>query len=67
MRLITCKEVSMLASQQHERKLTPWERFTLRIHLFVCDGCRRVVRQMAFIRRAVKRLAESAGRDEASR
>jgi hypothetical protein len=64
MPLITCKEVSVLASQQHERKLTPWERFTLGIHLFVCDGCRRVVRQIAIIRQAVKQLAE---RDDAPR
>jgi hypothetical protein len=62
MRLITCKEVSVLASQQHERKLTLWERLTLRMHLCVCNGCRRVVRQIEFIRRAVRQMAE---RDEA--
>lgn len=62
MRLITCKEVSVLASQQHERTLTLWERLALRIHLCVCNGCRRVVRQLEFIRRAVKQMAQ---RDEA--
>ena len=64
MRHITCKEVSVLASQQHERKLTRWERLTLNVHLFVCDGCRRVVKQIEFIRRAVRQLAE---RDDAPR
>jgi hypothetical protein len=64
MRLLTCKEVSVLASQQHERPLTLWERFTLKIHLSVCNGCRRMVKQIEFIRRAVRRLAEH---DEVSR
>jgi len=64
MRLITCKEVSVLASLQHERKLAWWERLKLNVHLCVCEGCRRAVAQIAFIRRAVRQLAE---RDEAPR
>ena len=58
MSFINCKEVSALASQQHERKLTPWKRLQLSLHLFICDNCRRVVRHIEFIRRAVKRMAE---------
>lgn len=58
MRLITCKEVSVLASQQSDRPLSLRERMALKIHLFVCAGCRRFVEQLAFIRRAVKRLPD---------
>ncbi|HTE15822.1 MAG TPA: zf-HC2 domain-containing protein [Burkholderiales bacterium] len=62
MRLLSCKETTALVSQGLDRKLSLWERCALRIHLLVCDACRNFVRQSAFIRRAVRRLA---GHDDA--
>ena len=56
MRLLTCKEASLLVSQRHDRKLTLWERGTLKLHLWVCDACRNFVKQTEFMRRALKRL-----------
>jgi predicted anti-sigma-YlaC factor YlaD len=57
-RLLTCKEASALVSQRHDRKLTLWERCTLKIHLSVCDACRNFVKQTEFMRRALKRLID---------
>lgn len=58
MPIITCKELSVLASQRQERTLTLRERLALRIHLVVCEGCRHAAKQLEFIRRAIKQLAE---------
>jgi predicted anti-sigma-YlaC factor YlaD len=59
MRLLTCKEVSAVVSQGLDRKLSVGERFALKMHLALCQACRNFVKQTAFIRRAVKHLAES--------
>lgn len=56
---LTCKEVSMLVSQQLDRKLSLWERATLRLHLLVCNGCRNFLTQTQFIRRAVRRMVSA--------
>jgi hypothetical protein len=57
---LTCKEASVLVSQRQDRRLTLWERCTLKIHLAVCDACSNFVKQTDFIRRAVKRLVEGS-------
>jgi predicted anti-sigma-YlaC factor YlaD len=55
-----CKEVSRLISAGHDRTLPPHERERLRQHFVICQACRTVDEQMAFLRRAMQRL----GRDE---
>jgi hypothetical protein len=58
MRRLTCKETSLLVSQSLDRKL-PWgERVAVRLHLFVCEACKRFKAQTEFLRRAVRRGAE---------
>ena len=57
--MLTCKEVSRLASQGLDRQVGPIARLRLRLHLAICDGCRRFTRQMAFLRTALARLADS--------
>ena len=54
---LTCKEATELVSQRLDRRLSLWERVKLRLHLLICDACTNFVRQSAFIRRAVRRLA----------
>jgi len=51
----------MLLSQAQERALGPYERFKLRIHLAVCDGCGNFLRQLDFIRTAVRRYRDNDG------
>ena len=56
MKLLTCREASRLVSQGLDRKLGFGERVALRVHLAICDGCSNFKSQVAFLRRAVKRL-----------
>jgi hypothetical protein len=55
--MLSCKEVTRLVSQGLDRRLGFGERLRLRVHLLICDGCSNFTRQMAFLRRAVQRLA----------
>lgn len=57
---LNCKEVSRLLSRENEEPLPPTERARLRLHLVMCDACRNVEEQMAFLRKAMRKL----GRDE---
>ena len=58
MKLLSCRETTRLVSQGLDRELAFGERVTLRVHFVYCLGCRRASRQMAFLRRAVRALAE---------
>lgn len=55
---LTCREATELVSQGLDRELSRWERFKLKLHLLICDACSNFLRQTAFMRRALKRLAE---------
>ncbi|HJS38923.1 MAG TPA: zf-HC2 domain-containing protein [Burkholderiales bacterium] len=58
MGIISCKESTRLVSQGLDRELAFNERVALRVHSAICVGCRRAGRQMEFLRRAVRELAE---------
>lgn len=58
MGIISCRETSRLVSQGLDRELAFGERVALRVHLVICLGCRRTQRQFAFLRKAVRELAE---------
>jgi hypothetical protein len=55
--MLSCKEVTRLVSQGLDRRLGFGERLRLRVHLLICDGCTNFSRQVAFLRRAIHRLA----------
>ena len=57
--MLTCKEVSRLASQGLDRRLGIGERLKLRVHLAICDGCRNFIRQLDFLRKVVARIGDS--------
>jgi len=59
MKLPTCKEASQMASDALESRLPPGKRLGLRLHLWVCQACRRYVRQLRFLKRASGRAAEA--------
>lgn len=63
MMLISCRETTRLVSQGLDRELAFGERVALRMHFAICLGCRRTSRQMAFLRRAVQQLSETAGKE----
>jgi predicted anti-sigma-YlaC factor YlaD len=58
MSTLSCKEASRLMSQGQDRDLTVGEKLALRAHLAICAACRNFDEQLAFLRRAVRRLAE---------
>jgi predicted anti-sigma-YlaC factor YlaD len=56
--MLSCKETTRLVSQGLDRRLAFGERVALRVHLLICDGCRNFSRQVAFLRKALARLAD---------
>lgn len=54
----TCREVQQLSSESLDRNLSLVERARVQAHLLVCLACRNFTAQMAFLRRAMRRLAE---------
>ncbi len=56
--ILTCREATRLVSQGLERRLGLAERLALRLHLLICDGCTNFSKQVAFLRRALSRLAD---------
>ena len=56
--LLSCKETARLLSQGQDREFAFGERVALRVHLAICDGCRNVSKQFAFLRLAVARLSQ---------
>ncbi|HWD21708.1 MAG TPA: zf-HC2 domain-containing protein [Burkholderiales bacterium] len=57
--MLSCKEATHLVSQGLDRRLGLAERVALRLHLAICDGCSNFKKQVAFLRKAMRRLAES--------
>jgi hypothetical protein len=51
---LNCRETSRLLSQAQDRRLSLFERATLRMHLGVCDACTRFSRQLEFLRAAMR-------------
>jgi predicted anti-sigma-YlaC factor YlaD len=56
--ILSCKEAARLVSQGLDRKLGFGERVMLRVHLTICDGCTNFKDQVAFLRKAMSRLAD---------
>jgi hypothetical protein len=62
--MLTCKEVSELASQSLDRQLRLTERIGLRVHLMYCRLCSRYVRQLRFMHKATASIDQHEGSDE---
>ncbi len=58
--MLTCKDASHLISENQERPLGFRERWSLRMHLWMCVNCRRFERQMTLLRAALRMLAKRA-------
>jgi predicted anti-sigma-YlaC factor YlaD len=58
--LLDCKAVSKLISEGQDEKLPTTERARMRLHFVMCERCRNVDEQLAFMRQAMHRL----GREE---
>jgi len=60
--MLSCKEVTLLASKALDTRLSWQERWAVRLHLLYCHGCRQFRKQIEFLRRVARRPeATSAG------
>ena len=64
MKMLTCKDASRLISEGQERPLSGRERWSLRLHLWLCDNCRRFDRQLRFLRQAFQSIGKRVETDE---
>ena len=53
--MLTCKHSSRLISEAQERQLNLKERFNLRLHLLMCNSCRRFEKQIMTMRNLMHR------------
>lgn len=53
--LRSCRDVTRLVLEGHDRPLRPLERVSMRLHWLMCDGCRRFRDQQALMRVALDR------------
>ncbi|MDP2639640.1 MAG: zf-HC2 domain-containing protein [Betaproteobacteria bacterium] len=62
--MYSCEEASRLSSRALEEPLTPTQRVLLRMHLLMCKRCGNFSRQIAFLRRASRKLPEVLEKDK---
>jgi predicted anti-sigma-YlaC factor YlaD len=56
--MLTCLEVSRLASESLERDLPLLVRIQVQMHLLMCPPCKRYVQQVRFLREVSRTLLE---------
>lgn len=56
--MISCKDVTVLASRALDKQLSLREKISIRAHLFMCHTCARYVKQLRFLHRAATGLDE---------
>jgi predicted anti-sigma-YlaC factor YlaD len=55
---LPCREMTRLASTSLDGDLSRLERIALKTHLLYCIACRRYVRQIVFVRRALRQVVQ---------
>jgi hypothetical protein len=55
---LSCTQATRLMSEGQERALSTSERTLLRMHTWICSGCRNFGGQLGFIRQAMKGFAD---------
>ena len=62
--MLSCKQASRLLSQSLDRRLSWRERSALRLHLAICDFCRRFGKQLLILRDTVRKSVAAIEQDE---
>lgn len=57
--MIECKRVAELLTSGNLERETGWERWRVRMHLWLCKKCSKLARQLQQIREAGRRLRSS--------
>lgn len=55
--MLSCKKITELASRSLDQPLPLGRRIVMRLHLLMCQACRRYTGQLRFLRRATTRLS----------
>jgi predicted anti-sigma-YlaC factor YlaD len=55
--MLDCEQVTVLCSEELDRKLPVTDRIALRLHMMMCRGCSNYRAQLAVIRAAMQRYA----------
>lgn len=50
---MTCKEATELMTSAHLRRISLREILTLKVHVFLCKGCKNFAQQLKVIREAI--------------
>jgi hypothetical protein len=58
--MLNCEQATRLISEGQDRDLGSGERTLLRLHTWMCTGCRQFKGQVGFIRQAMKGFASQA-------
>lgn len=58
---LNCEQATRLLSESQERDLAMSERTMLRVHTWICEGCRNFGGQLGFIRQAMQGFAAREG------
>jgi hypothetical protein len=59
---LSCEEASRLTSDALDRELSRSEQWALRLHLFLCHGCRRFNEQLDLMRALLSKSPDSLDR-----
>ena len=51
--MLSCKDTSRLISEGQERQLSLKERINLRLHVWMCNNCRRFEKQIVIMRKVM--------------
>ena len=61
--MLTCKDVAERASALIDRELGLWDRLQMRLHLAMCEGCRRFVNQVQVTNELIQAAAPMDAED----
>lgn len=61
--MLSCKDVSHRADALLDGELGPWEALKMRMHLAICEGCRRFVKQLRQTRDLIRKSAGAKADD----
>ncbi|MDU4301148.1 zf-HC2 domain-containing protein [Eikenella corrodens] len=62
--MLKCQRAAELISLQHDRPLSLWERWQLRLHLLVCSPCKRYQKQLDTISLAMQHVRREQAEDK---
>lgn len=57
--MFNCKKITYLVSESLDHNLPFYQRFGIRLHLFMCKFCARYRDQLLFLRKTFRRYSES--------